>query len=74
VLQQALELEADERALVAAELMASLEESDVDVERAWATEIDRRSRQAASEPGEDWRADHRRAAGVTLLDPFSHTR
>jgi hypothetical protein len=55
VLQQALELEPDERALVAAELMTSLEESDDDVQRAWAAEIDRRSRHAASHPGEDWR-------------------
>jgi hypothetical protein len=55
LLQQALELEPDERALVAAELLASLEESDDDVQRAWAAEIDRRSRQAAGEPGEDWR-------------------
>lgn len=53
--KQALELEPDERALLAAELLISLEESDDDVQRAWAAEIDRRSRQAASEPGEDWR-------------------
>ena len=55
VLQQALELEPDERAIVAAELLKSLEESDDEVQRAWAAEIDRRSRQAAKEPGEDWR-------------------
>jgi hypothetical protein len=54
-LQQALELEPDERALIAAELLASLEESDDEVQRAWAAEIDRRSRIAANEPGEDWR-------------------
>ena len=53
--RQALELEPDERALLAAELLISLEESDDDVQRAWAAEIDRRSRQAANEPGEDWR-------------------
>jgi len=56
VLRQALELEPDERAILAAELLTSLEESDDDVQRAWATEIDRRSRHAASHPGEDWRA------------------
>jgi hypothetical protein len=55
VLQQALELEPDERALVAAELMTSLEESDDDVQRAWAAEIGVRSRHAANHPGEDWR-------------------
>jgi hypothetical protein len=55
VFKQALELEPDERALLAAELLISLEESDDDVQRAWAAEIDRRSRQAVNEPGEDWR-------------------
>lgn len=55
VLRQALELEPDERALLAAELLASLEESDDDVQRAWAAEIERRSADAALERGEDWR-------------------
>jgi hypothetical protein len=55
VLRQALELEPDERAALAAELLASLEESEDDVQRAWAAEIERRSREAASERGEDWR-------------------
>ena len=55
VLRQALELEPDERAVVAAELLASLETSEDDVQRAWAAEIDRRSRGAADERGEDWR-------------------
>ncbi len=55
VFRQALELKPDERALLAAELLISLEESDDDVQRAWAAEIDRRSRHAASHPGEDWR-------------------
>jgi hypothetical protein len=55
VLQQALELEPDERAIIAAELLTSLEESPDDVQRAWAAEIDRRSRHAAGHPGEDWR-------------------
>jgi hypothetical protein len=53
--RQALELEPDERALLAAELLASLEESEDDVQRAWAAEIDRRSRHAVEERGEDWR-------------------
>jgi hypothetical protein len=54
--QQALELEPDERALLAAELLNSLEESDDDVQRAWAAQIDQRSRHTAEERGEDWRA------------------
>ena len=66
VLRQALELEPDERAIVAAELLASLEHSDDDVQRAWAAEIDRRSRRAAEERGEDWRVvlDEIRADGI----------
>ncbi|MEA2338925.1 MAG: putative addiction module component [Thermoanaerobaculia bacterium] len=55
VLRQALELEPDERAILAAELLTSLEESDDDIQRAWAAEIDRRSHLAEKEPGEDWR-------------------
>jgi len=54
--RQALELEPDERALLAAELLISLEESDDDVQRAWAAEIEQRSRHATTHPGEDWRA------------------
>ena len=43
VLAEALELDADERAEVAAELLASLDgEADKDVEAAWAAEIERR--------------------------------
>jgi len=34
---------------------ASLESSDDDVQRAWAVEIERRSRDAVEERGEDWR-------------------
>lgn len=57
VLQQALELEPDERAALAAELLASLDvsESEDDVQRSWAAEIERRSRDAAEVRGEDWR-------------------
>jgi hypothetical protein len=55
VFRQALELEPDERAVLAAELLASLEKSEDDVQRAWAAEIERRSRDAAEERGEDWR-------------------
>ncbi len=55
VFRQALELEPEERAALAAELLASLEESEDEVQRAWAAEIERRSRDAAEERGEDWR-------------------
>jgi hypothetical protein len=55
VFQQALEPEADEQAIFAAELLATLEESDDVVQRAWAAEVERRSRRAAKDPGEDWR-------------------
>ena len=55
VLREALDLEPDERAVLAAELLASLEASEDDVQRAWAAEIERRSRDAVEERGEDWR-------------------
>jgi Putative addiction module component len=55
VLQQALELEPEERAALAAELLASLDASENDVQSAWAAEIERRPRDAAEERGEDWR-------------------
>lgn len=48
LLRQALELPIDERANVAAELLASLdadhEENQAEVEAAWAAEIERRAR------------------------------
>lgn len=55
LLKQALELEPDERAALAAELLASLDGSEDDVQSAWAAEIERRSREAAGERGDDWR-------------------
>jgi putative addiction module component (TIGR02574 family) len=55
VLEEALKLPADERAALAAELIVSLEDTDEDVQRAWAAEIERRSQLAGQEPGEDWR-------------------
>lgn len=55
ILEEALALEVDERASLAAELLASLEEREQDVQRAWAAEIERRSRDAADERGTDWR-------------------
>jgi hypothetical protein len=56
LLQEALTLGPDERAALAAELLASLDESESDVQAAWAAEIARRSGIAEEERGEDWRA------------------
>jgi hypothetical protein len=55
ILEEALALDADERAGLAVELLASLQEREQDVEKAWAAEIERRSRNAADERGTDWR-------------------
>jgi putative addiction module component (TIGR02574 family) len=55
LLEEALTLDADERANLAAELLVSLQEHEQDVQQAWAAEIERRSRDAADEPGTDWR-------------------
>jgi putative addiction module component (TIGR02574 family) len=52
VLDEALQLELSERAELAAELLASLDgEADMDVEAAWAAEIERRAVRARA--GED---------------------
>jgi hypothetical protein len=56
VLEEALTLEADERAILAAELLASLQDHEQDVQKAWAEEIERRSLIASKERGTDWRA------------------
>ena len=57
LLEEALELPLDERAKMAAELLESLHEAEEEVERAWATEINKRV--AAARAGElastDWR-------------------
>jgi putative addiction module component (TIGR02574 family) len=57
LLNEALELPLDERAKMAAELLDSLQDSEADVEAAWATEI--KARVAAVRAGElkgtDWR-------------------
>ena len=57
VLEQALQLEADDRATVAAKLLASLDTVENAVEAAWATEIARRAADARVNPhdDEDWR-------------------
>ncbi|MEM9460048.1 MAG: addiction module protein [Myxococcota bacterium] len=50
LLETALSLSTDERAELAAELLASLDgEPDEDVEAAWATEIERRARRVLKE-------------------------
>ncbi len=57
LLVEALELTLDERAKMAAELLASLDDAEDQVEEAWAAEI--RERVAAARAGEfestDWR-------------------
>lgn len=59
VLREALALRADERAQVAASLLASLDaegNDDTAVETAWAVELERRARQTLEDAssGEDW--------------------
>jgi len=71
VLREALALPLDERADVAAELLASLDdaaaERPADVEAAWAAEIERRARRAlADEPGGVAWDDVRRRAEAEL--------
>ncbi len=58
ILQDALQLDVAERARVAAELLASLDELEDEVERAWATEIARRVAETRADASdeEDWRA------------------
>jgi len=55
--EQALTLAAKDRAELAAQLLASLDEAEADVESAWAAEIERRAADARQNPGddEDWR-------------------
>jgi hypothetical protein len=57
VLEDALQLAAAERAQVAAELLASLDDAEEQIEAAWATEISRRAADARANPHdeEDWR-------------------
>ena len=57
VLQNALQLHVDDRAKIAAELLASLEEKEDGVAEAWAAEIQRRAADAATDPDDedDWR-------------------
>ena len=50
VLEDALRLQADERATVAAKLLASLDSVEDEVEAAWAAEIARRAADARESP------------------------
>lgn len=57
VLQQALQLSTEDRARIAAELLASVDgPPDPDADAAWATEIERRARRALAgqSTGTDW--------------------
>jgi putative addiction module component (TIGR02574 family) len=57
LLEEALELSAEDRARMAAELLASLDERQEDVREAWAAEIKRRLAEADADASsdEDWR-------------------
>lgn len=57
VLEEALQLEANDRAKIAAELLASLDEQTDEVHSAWAAEIERRAADAELNPEaeQDWR-------------------
>ena len=58
LLEEALQLDVEDRAKMAAQLLASLDEQEEDVRAAWAAEIKRRLAEADAEPDtdEDWRA------------------
>lgn len=57
LLEDALTLAPNDRAQLAAELLASLDENESDVESAWAAEIQRRAAEARKNPDDDddWR-------------------
>ena len=57
LLAEALQLTPNERAKIAAQLLSSLDDQDVDVKAAWAAEIARRVADAEANPDdeEDWR-------------------
>lgn len=57
LLEQALTLAPNERAELAAQLLATLEDTEADVESSWAAEIERRAAEARHSPDddEDWR-------------------
>ncbi|MDQ3280343.1 MAG: addiction module protein [Acidobacteriota bacterium] len=55
--EEAMTLPVNDRAELAAHLLATLEEAEADVEAAWAAEIERRAADARQNPhdDEDWR-------------------
>jgi len=57
LLEDAMRLAPEERAELAEELLASLDEAEEDVERAWAAEIAKRASEARASVAdeEDWR-------------------
>jgi len=57
VLEEALQLEPTDRAKIASELLASLEDENDEVYAAWAAEIERRAADAEANPEleQDWR-------------------
>jgi putative addiction module component (TIGR02574 family) len=57
VFEEALTLEPNDRAQLAAELLASLDDVEDDIETAWAAEIQRRVAEARENPhdDDDWR-------------------
>ena len=57
LLEDALTLEPNERAELAEQLLASLDDVEPEIETAWAAEIDRRAVEARQNPNddEDWR-------------------
>ena len=57
LLEDALTLDPNDRAHLAAQLLASLDATEADVEAAWAVEIQRRADDARLNPAddEDWR-------------------
>ena len=57
LLEDALRLKAEDRARLAEELLASLDDAEQEVERAWASEIARRAGDARADTRdeEDWR-------------------
>lgn len=57
LLEDALALEPNDRAQLAAELLASLDDVEEEIEAAWAAEIRRRAAEARQNPhdDEDWR-------------------
>jgi hypothetical protein len=65
LLSEAMKLPTEERARVAAELIASVDgEPEVDADIAWAKEIDRRVQRIRTEgpKGDDWQTVHDRIA------------